>query len=109
MKSEILVEQLLEEKLTLASAVKVSYNSIEFWEKRANKLFKKMDEEEEEYIFFNEEAVEASCEKSFGEMDSLMKRIQFENDLLDDLEEKIGKLEEKIIRLFATHAKKQKK
>lgn len=109
MKTETLVVNLLKEKRLLAKSVQVSCDSIKFWEKRANKLFKKMDDEEEKYVFYNEEAVEASCEKSSGEMDSLMKRIRFENDLLDHLEEKIEKLEDKIVRFLAADAKKNKK
>ena len=109
MKIETLVVNLLKEKKLLAQSVKVSCESIEFWEKRANKLFEKMDDEEEEYVFYNEETMEASYQQSFGEMESLMKRIQFENDLLDHLEEKIVKLEEKIVRFFAANAQKQKK
>jgi hypothetical protein len=87
MKTETLVVNLLKEKKLLTKSIQISCDSIEFWEKRANKLFKKMDEEEEKYIFYNEEAIEASCEKSFGEIGSLMKRIQFENDMLVHLGE----------------------
>ena len=108
MKTETLVTNLLKEKKLLVRSVKVSCESIEFWEKKANKIFKKMDDDEEKYSFYNEEEMELSYQKNHKEMDSLMKRIQFEDNLLNHLEEIIGKLEEKIVRLFAAHAQKQK-
>jgi len=38
-----------------------------------------------------------------------MKRMKFENDQLDSLENKIEKLEDKISEMLTEHAKKQKK
>jgi hypothetical protein len=72
-----------------------------------------MDEEEEpeqeEWGYDAEEETELLYQKNFQDIEFLMKRIKFEDDLLDDLEEKIGRLEEEVIKLFATYAKKQKK
>ena len=113
MKTETLVKRLLKEKLALVAAVKVSCDSIVFWEKKSDKLFKKMDETEEaeqkEWGYDAEEETELLYQKNFQDIEFLMKRIKFEDDLLDDLEEKIGRLEEEVIKLFATYAQKQKK
>ena len=68
-----------------------------------------MDEEEEEFAFSTDEYIEDTCAQHLKEIDSLMKRMKFENDQLDALEAKIDKLEIKTCLLLTEHAEKQKK
>ena len=90
-------------------ACKISSESIDFWEKRSEELFAKMDKAEEEFIFATDEFIEDTCARDLKEVDFLMKRMKFENDQLDSLEKKIEELENKISEMLAEHAKKQKK
>ena len=108
MKIDILLKKFLEEKKEVTKACKISSESIDFWEKRAEALFSKMDEAEEEFIFATEEFIEDTCARDLKEVDFLMKRMKFETDQLDVLEEQIEKLETKICLLLTEHAQKQK-
>lgn len=109
MKINTLLEKILAEKKDLVEACKLCTQSIDFWEKKSNVLFEKMDEAEEEFALSTDEYIEDTCAEHLKEVDALMKRMKFENDQLDALEEKIEKLEVKISRLLAEHAKEQKK
>ena len=109
MKIDNLLKKLLAQKKEVAEASKVSAQSIDFWEKRAEKLFAKMDEEEAGWSYSTDEFLEDTCSENLKEVDVLMKRMQFENSQLDLLEKKIEELEETISRTLAEHAKKQKK
>ena len=109
MKIDTLLKKFLEEKKEVTKSCQVSAESIDFWEKRAEALFSKMDEVEEEFIFATEEFIEDTCARDLKEIDFLMKRMKFENDQLDSLESKIEELENKISEMLAEHAKKQKK
>jgi DNA-binding transcriptional MerR regulator len=109
MKIDTLLKKLITQKKEIAEASKVSLQSIDFWEKRAEKLFAKMDEEEEGWSYSTDEFIEDTCSKNLKEVDILMKRMNFENNQLDLLEKKIEELEETISQTLAEHAKKQKK
>jgi DNA-binding transcriptional MerR regulator len=109
MKIDILLKKFLEEKKEVAKACKVSVESIEFWEKRSEELFAKMDNTEEEFIFATEEFIEDACARDLKEIDFLMKRMKFENDQLDSLEKKIEELEDKLSQVLTEYAQKQKK
>ena len=109
MKIDILLKKFLEEKKEVTKACKISSESIDFWEKRSEELFAKMDKAEEEFIFATDEFIEDTCARDLKEVDFLMKRMKFENDQLDSLEKKIEELENKISEMLAEHAKKQKK
>ena len=109
MKIDILLKKFLEEKKEVAKSCKLCAESIDFWEKRAESLFAKMDTVEEEFMFATEEFIEDTCTNQLKEVDFLMKRMKFENDQLDSLEEKIEELENKISQMLTAHAKKQKK
>ena len=109
MKIDTLLKKLLAQKKEVAEASKVSAQSIDFWEKRAEKLFAKMDEEEAGWSYSSEDFIEEACSKNLKEINLLMKRMKFENDQLDLLEKKIEELEETISQTLAEYAKKQKK
>ena len=109
MKIDTLLKKLLAQKKEVAEASKVSAQSIDFWEKRAEKLFAKMDEEEAGWSYSSEDFIEDTCSENLKEVNVLMKRMQFENSQLDFLEKKIEELEETISQTLAEHAKKQKK
>tara|TARA_R110002051_G_scaffold114536_1_gene187470 strand:+ start:429 stop:758 length:330 start_codon:yes stop_codon:yes gene_type:complete len=109
MKINTLLKKLLAEKKKIAEASKVSVQSIDFWEKRAEELFAKMDEEEAGFAYSTDEFIEDTCSQNLKEVDLLMKRMKFENDQLDLLEKKIEELENSITQTLAQHAKKQKK
>ena len=109
MKIDTLLKKLLTQKKEVAEASKVSARSIDFWEKRAEKLFTKMDEAEEDFAFSSDEYIEDTCSQYHKEIDFLMNRMKFENDQLDLLEEQIDKLETELCLAFTQYAKKQKK
>tara|TARA_R110000824_G_scaffold11986_4_gene52732 strand:+ start:482 stop:811 length:330 start_codon:yes stop_codon:yes gene_type:complete len=109
MKIEALLEKLLSEKKEITEACKVSSGSIDFWERRAEELFSKMEESEDDFIFASDKVIEETCSSQLKEIDFLMKRMQFENSQLDLLEKKVEGLEETISQTLAEHAKKQKK
>jgi len=109
MKIETLLKKFIEEKKEVMKACKISSESIDFWEKRSEELFTKMDNSEEEFIFATDEFIEDTCASQLREVDYLMKRMKFENDQLDSLEKKIEELEDKISQMLTEHAKKQKK
>jgi len=109
MKIDILLKKFLEEKKEVMKACKISSESIDFWEKRSEELFAKMDKAEEDFIFATDEFIEDTCASQLREVDYLMKRMKFENDQLDSLEKKIEKLEDKISQMLTEHAQKQKK
>ena len=93
----------------MVEACKLCTQSIDFWEKKSNALFAKMDEAEEEFALATDEYIEDACAEHLKEVDALMKRMKFENDQLDALEAKIEALEIKICLLLTEHAEKQKK
>ena len=109
METNKLIKTLLAQKKEVTEASKVSAQSIDFWEKRAEKLFKKMDEEEAGWSYSTDEFLEDTCSENLKEINILMKRMQFENEQLDLLEKKIENLEGLISQTLAEHAKKQKK
>ena len=109
MKIDILLKKFLEEKKEVLKACKISSESIDFWEKRSEELFAKMDKAEEEFVFATDEFIEDTCARDLKDVDFLMKRMKFENDQLDALENQIEKLEDKISQLLTEHAQKQKK
>tara|TARA_R110002020_G_scaffold19821_5_gene68004 strand:- start:829 stop:1158 length:330 start_codon:yes stop_codon:yes gene_type:complete len=103
------LEKLVAEKEVLLSSIELSCKSIEFWEKKADSVFKKMDDFETEVIFQDSQDSEKKYKILMEESDRLMNRINFENSQLDELEGSILDLEEKIIKALARYAKKQKK
>lgn len=103
------LEDLLKEKKSLTEDIEICCNSIQFWEKRAEKIFNKMDAFEEDSLFESDENNTKRYKKLMEESNKLMARINFENDQLDILEGKILDLEEKIIKAIAAYAQKQKK
>ena len=109
MKTDTLLKKLLAQKKEIVEASKVSAESIDFWEAKAEKLFAKMDEEEAGWSYSSEDFREDACSKNLKEINHLMKRMKFENDQLDVLEKKIEELEEMISQTLEEHAKKQKK
>jgi len=108
-KLDSLLEPLFEKKEKLISSIEVSCESIEFWEARAEKIFKEIDKSEEEFFLSSEEAYREENLKNSREVQTLMKRIYLENDQLDILEQSILDLEEEIIKILDSYAKKQKK
>jgi DNA-binding transcriptional MerR regulator len=109
MKIDALLKKLLDQKKEVAEASKISAQSIDFWENRAEELFTKMDEEEEGWNYSTDEFIEGTCSENLKEVNVLMTRMKFENDQLDLLEKKIEDLEETISQTLEEHAKKQKK
>jgi len=103
------IEKLFEEKEYLLESIELCCNSIAFWEKRSNKIFKQMDDLEEESIFGGEDFVQKKYLYLKKECEKLMNRVNFENQQLDRLEIETINLEEKIIKTLSSHAKKQKK
>ena len=103
------IEKLFEEKEYLLESIGLCCKSIEFWEGRSNKVFKQMDELEEESIFGGEDFVQKKYLYLKKECEKLMNRVNFENQQLDKLEMETINLEEKIIKTLSSHAKKQKK
>ena len=89
MKINTLLEKILAEKKDLVEACKLCTQSIDFWEKRSEELFAKMDKAEEEFIFATDEFIEDTCARDLKEVDFIMNRMKFENDQLDSLEKKI--------------------
>ena len=104
MKIDILLKKILEEKKDVTKSCKLCSESIDFWEKKAELLFAKMDDVEEEFIFSTDEYIEDTCSQHHKEIDFLMIRMRFENDQLDTLEEQIEKLEIKICLLLTEDA-----
>ena len=109
MKIDNSLKKLLAQKKEVAEASKVSAQSIDFWEKRAEELFAKMDEEEAGWSYSTDEFIEDTCSQNLKEVDLLMRRMKFENEQLDLLEKKIEDLEDLISQTLEEHAKKQKK
>ena len=109
MKIDTLVKTILDKKKKLMENSKVCSESIDFWEKKANRLFNEMDEAEEEFIFSSTEYIEDKCTDHLKEVDFLMKRMKLENDQLDLVEKQIEELETELCLAFAQYAKKQKK
>ena len=103
------IEKLFEEKEYLLEYIEIWCKSIDFWEKRSNKVFKQMDKLEEESIFGGEDFVQKKYLYLKKECEKLMNRVNFENQQLDKLEMETINLEEKIIKTLSSHAKKQKK
>jgi len=103
------IEKLFEEKEYLLESIELCCKSIDFWEKRSNKVFKQMDKLEEESIFGGEDFVQKKYLYLKKECEKLMNRVNFENQQLDKLEMETINLEEKIIKTLSSHAKKQKK
>jgi hypothetical protein len=103
------LKKLLEQKRHLLESVEICCKSIEFWEKKANKIFKEMDELEEKSLFEEEDFIQKKYQYLKRECEKLINRVVFENEELDKLELKTIKLEEKIIKVLEAHAKKQKK
>jgi len=103
------IEKLFEEKECLLESIELCCKSIEFWEKRSNKVFKQMDELEEESIFGGEDFVQKKYLYLKKECEKLMNRVNFENQQLDRLEMETINLEEKILKTLSSYAKKQKK
>tara|TARA_R100001463_G_scaffold80750_3_gene135232 strand:- start:373 stop:702 length:330 start_codon:yes stop_codon:yes gene_type:complete len=103
------LEKLLATKEELISSIEVCCKSIEFWEKRAEKVFDSMDRFEEEVLISSEEPSKDKYKSLMKESGKIMNRINFENGELDKLEAEILELEEKIIKTLARYAKKQKK
>ena len=94
---------------SVLKSIELCCDSIAFWEERANKVFKQMDDLEEESIFGGEDFVQKKYLYLKKECEKLMNRINFENQQLDNLEAETINLEEKIIKTLSSHAKKQKK
>ena len=109
MKIDKALAQLLKEKESLIDSIELCCKSIEFWEKKADTVFKKMDAFESGSVFESGEVLESKYKNLMKDASRLMSRINFENSQLDQLEDSILKLEEKIITTLDNHAKKQKK
>jgi len=110
MKISKTLEKLLSSKNELLESIEVCCKSVEFWEERADQLFKKMDDFESSITYKKvEQADEKKYDSFMKESDKIMARINFENDQLDILEARILDLEETIIKALSKYAKKQKK
>ena len=83
--------------------------SIAFWEKKSEDMFKRMDSFEEEAVFENDEIIEKKFRALRKESEAMMARINFENSELDRMEIEILELEDKIVKEIEAYAKKQKK
>ena len=103
------LKKLMAEKKDLTKSLELCCDSIGFWEERADKIFKRMDEFEEEALFSYGESHDKKFKKLQRESGKIMKRVEFENNQLDALEAQVLDLEEKIITTLARYAKKQKK
>jgi glycyl-tRNA synthetase alpha subunit len=103
------LDKLLAEKEELISSIELACKSIEFWEKRAEKIFDQMDVFEDELIFDSGDDSEIKYKNLMKQSNRLMHRINFENNQLDHLESLILDLEERIIKMLNRYAKKQKK
>ena len=103
------LKKLMTEKKELTNSLELCCESIGFWEERAEEIFKKMDQLEEESLFSSEERQHKKFKNLQRESGKIMKRVDFENNQLDLLEAQILDLEEKIIITLARYAKKQKK
>lgn len=103
------LENLIKQKNNLTDSIELCCNSISFWEKRANKIFTQMDSFEDEIKFCSEAESQKKYKFLNKESERLMARINFENNQLDILEQKILNLEEAIIKALDSYAKKQKK
>tara|TARA_R100001129_G_C5219483_1_gene219201 strand:- start:52 stop:381 length:330 start_codon:yes stop_codon:yes gene_type:complete len=103
------LKKLMTEKKELTNSLELCCESIGFWEERAEEIFKKMDEFEEEALFSSGESHDKKFKTLQRESGKIMKRVDFENNQLDLLEAQILDLEEKIIITLARYAKKQKK
>ena len=103
------LKKLMTEKKELTNSLELCCESIGFWEERAEEIFKKMDQLEEESLFSSEERQHKKFKNLQRESGKIMKRVDFENNQLDLLEAQILDLEEKIIVTLARYAKKQKK
>jgi hypothetical protein len=108
-KLDAALEPLFERKEKLITDIEMSCKSIEFWEKRAEKIFNKIDLEEQESFLMSEESFKDSTLENSKEIQILMKRISLENDQLDAFDEEILNLEEEIVKTLSSYAKKQKK
>lgn len=104
-----ILKKLLADKKELLSSIELACKSIEFWEKKADKTFQKMDDFELESAFKDDAAAKKRYKELMQEGDRLMNRINFENTQLDQLEISILDLEERIVKALEKHAKKQKK
>ncbi len=69
MKIDTLLKKFLEEKREVMKACKISSESIDFWEKRSEELFAKMDKAEEDFIFATDEFIEDTCASQLREVD----------------------------------------
>jgi hypothetical protein len=103
------LKNLMIEKKELTHSLEVCCDSIGFWEERAEIVFKKMDQFEEESMLTSGDSQDKVFWELHRESEKLMKRIEFENNQLDLLEAQVLDLEEKIITTLARYAKKQKK
>ena len=104
-----ILKKLLAEKKSLLSVIELTCKSIDFWEKKSDKIFKKMDAFEAESLFKEDEATEKQHTALVYAANQLMNRINFENNELDRVEKLVLDLEEKIVTTLARYAKKQKK
>ena len=104
-----ILQKLLSDKEELLASIELACKSIEFWEKKADNTFQKMDDFESSSVFDSSEISEKKYTSLMHEASRLMNRINFENNELDKLEASILDLEEKIIKALEKHAKKQKK
>lgn len=103
------LKKLLEQKKHLSESVEICCKSIEFWEKKSNKIFKEMDELEEKFMFEEEDFIRKRYQYLKNQCERLINRLTFENEELDKLELKTITLEEKIIKVLEAYAQKQKK
>ena len=103
------LKNLMIQKKELTCSLEVCCDSIGFWEERAEKIFKDMDQFEEECIFTSGDSQDQKLMELQLESEKLLKRLEFENNELDSLEAQVLDLEKKIITTLARYAKKQKK
>ena len=103
------LKELFVEKKALTKSIDLCCQSIAFWEKKSEDMFKRMDKFEEETVFENDEVIEKKFRALRKESEGMMSRINFENAELDRLEIEILELEDKIVKEIASYAKKQKK
>lgn len=113
MKINKTLEAFLLEKEYLVEACSVCVDSITFWEKRSNELFKKMDDAEiyleGDLLLENDNHADCVYKGYLKEIEFLMQRMQFENEQLDNLESRLEKLEDALSKALSHYAKKQKK
>ena len=98
-----------EERKKLLNSAEICFDSVNFWEKKAENLFEKMENFEDECDSLSNKEIENKSLEYSKSLKNLMYRLSLETQHLDKLEKDLITIELKIISLAKKHAKKQKK